>query len=97
MTTVDVPDATPVTATFDQQVTGLSATTFTVTDAHGLRVPGTVGYSSATRTATFTPTMAMEPGTTYTARLSTDVRGAVGKRLAAIRGASPWPASSSRR
>ena len=81
--TVDVPDATSVTATFDQQVTGLSATTFTVTDLHGLSVPGTVGYSSATRTATFTPTMAMEPATTYTARLTTDVRGAVGKRLAA--------------
>ena len=54
-----------------------------MTDLHGLSVPGTVGYSSATRTATFTPTVAMEPATTYTARLTTDVRGAVGKRLAA--------------
>ncbi len=80
---VDVPDATPVTATFNQPVTGLSPTTFTVTDRHGLSVPGTVSYSSVTRTATFTPTMALEPGTTYTARLTTDVRGAVGKRLAA--------------
>ena len=67
-----------------------------MTDLHGLSVPGTVSFSAATLTATFTPTMALEPGTTYTARLSTDVRGAVGKRLGAFRGASPWPAPSSR-
>ena len=81
--TVEVPDATPVTATFDQQVTGLNATSFSVTDLHGLSVPGTVSFSAGTLTATFTPTVALEPGTTYTARLSTDVRGAVGKRLSA--------------
>ena len=80
---VDVPDATPVTATFDQPVTGLNATSFSVTDLHGLSVPGTVSFSASTLTAAFTPTVAMEPGTTYRARLSTDVRGAVGKRLAA--------------
>jgi Bacterial Ig-like domain len=80
---VDVPEATPVTATFDQHVTGLSATSFTVADVDGLSVPGTVSYSTATRTATFTPSVAMEPGTTYKASLSNDVRGAVGKRLAA--------------
>ena len=81
--TVDVPDATPVSVTFDQQVTGLSATSFTVADVDGLSVPGTVSYSTATRTATFTPGVAMEPGTTYKASVSNDVRGAVGKRLAA--------------
>jgi hypothetical protein len=81
--TVDVADGTPVSATFDQQVAGLNATSFTVTDASGLSVPGAVSYSSLTRTATFTPTVALEPGTAYTARLSNDVRGAVGKRLAA--------------
>ena len=53
-----------------------------MTDLHGLSVPGTVSFS-ATLTATFTPTMAAEPGPP-TARLSTDVRGAVGKRLGAL-------------
>ena len=81
--TVDVAEGTPVTATFDQPVTGVSATSFSVADVSGLVVPGTVSYSASTRTATFTPTVAMEPGTAYKASLSTDVRGAVGKRLAA--------------
>jgi hypothetical protein len=80
--TVDVAGGTPVTATFDQQVTGLS-TGFTVADVAGLTVPGVVGFSASTLTATFTPTVAMEPGTRYKASLTTDVRGAVGKRLAA--------------
>jgi hypothetical protein len=80
---VDVPAGAPVTVTFDQQVTGLSPTTFTVTDVDGLSVPGTVGFSTATLTATFTPSVAMEPGTIYKASVSSDVRGAVGKRLTA--------------
>jgi hypothetical protein len=80
---VEVADGTPVTVTFDQPVTGLSTTSFRVADLHGLQVPGTVTYSSSTRTATFTPSVSMEPGTTYRASLSTDVRGALGKRLAA--------------
>jgi hypothetical protein len=80
--TVDVAEPTPVTATFNQSVTGVSATSFTVADTSGLSVPGSVSYSTATRTATFTPTVSLEPGTTYRARLSADVRGAVGKRLA---------------
>ncbi|HKO34784.1 MAG TPA: Ig-like domain-containing protein [Candidatus Limnocylindria bacterium] len=80
---LNVPDPTTVRATFDQPVTGLNATSFTVTDLHGLSVPGSVSFSAGSLTAAFTATVAMEPGTTYTARLSTDVRGAVGKRLAA--------------
>jgi hypothetical protein len=54
-----------------------------VADLQGLSVPGTVSYSAVTSTATFAPTVPLEPGTTYAARLSPDVRGAVGKRLAA--------------
>src|SRR4030095_15524079 len=68
--TVDVPEATPCTAPFDQHVTGRTATSFTVPDVDGLSVPGTVSYSTASRTATFTPSVAMEPGTTYKASLS---------------------------
>jgi len=78
-----VADGTAVTAAFDQPVTGLSTTTFTVADLYGLSVPGNVSYSASTRTATFTPLVSMEPGTTYVARLSSEVRGAVGKRLPA--------------
>ncbi|HEX6474640.1 MAG TPA: Ig-like domain-containing protein [Candidatus Limnocylindria bacterium] len=81
---VDVPLGSVMTVTFDSPVSGVSASTFTVADTEGLTVPGTVSYSSATQTATFTPTVAMEPGTTYRASVSSDVRGAVGKRLAAM-------------
>ena len=67
-----------------------------MTDLHGLSVPGTVSFSAATLTATFTPTVAMEPGPP-TARLSTDVRGAVGKRLAAYSWRFTMAGPSSRR
>lgn len=80
---VGVAATTTVTATFDQPVSGVSATSFTVADDHGLVVPGTVAYDAATLTATFTPSLALEPGTKYKASLSSAVRGAVGKRLAA--------------
>ncbi|HEX5578480.1 MAG TPA: Ig-like domain-containing protein, partial [Candidatus Limnocylindria bacterium] len=78
---VDVTATAPVTATFDQGVTGVSSASFTVADLYGLSVPGTVTYSASTRTATFTPSMNMEPGTVYKAKLSSDVRGALGQRL----------------
>ena len=36
------PGTTTVTATFDQVVTGVNASSFTVADLHGLSVPGSV-------------------------------------------------------
>ncbi len=51
-------------ATFDQAVTA-SSVVFTVKDAANAAVAGTVGYDSATRTATFTPASALAFSTTY--------------------------------
>ena len=78
---VDASTATSVTATFDQQVTGVSASSFTVKDAWGLSVPGSVSYSPTTRRATFTPGVPLEAGLTYKATLSATIRG-LGARLA---------------
>jgi hypothetical protein len=64
-----------VTATFDQQVTRVSSSSFTVTDAWGLTVPGTVSYSATTRRATFTPNVPLEAGMTYKATLTGMIRG----------------------
>jgi hypothetical protein len=62
-------------------VTGVSGTSFTVADLYGLSVPGTVTYSASSRKATFAPSVPMEPGTIYKAKLTSDVRGALGQRL----------------
>ena len=51
-------------ATFDQAVTA-SSVVFAVKDAANAAVAGTVGYDSATRTATFTPSGALAFSTTY--------------------------------
>ena len=61
-TAVDV--AVKPAATFDQAVTA-SSVVFTVKDAANAAVAGTVGYDSATRTATFTPASALAFSTTY--------------------------------
>jgi hypothetical protein len=56
-------------ATFDQAVTG-SSVVFTLKDAAGTAVAGTVGYDPASRTAAFTPGAALAYSTAYTATVS---------------------------
>jgi len=80
---IDVGATTTVTATFDQAVTGVSRSSFTVVDLYGLTVPGRVTYAEATRTARFTPRVAMDSALVYRASLSGAIRGALGQRLAA--------------
>ena len=59
------------------------ATTFTVTGPGSTSVAGTVTYTSATNTATFTPTGVLAPNTLYTATISTGATDAYGLHLAA--------------
>jgi hypothetical protein len=58
-----------VNATFSQDVSP-SSIQFAVTDPTGASIGGSVSYSSATTTATFTPTAALAYGTQYTATVS---------------------------
>src|SRR5207248_2555269 len=57
-----------VTTTFSESLQ--AAPTFTLKDAGNNPVAGTVTYSDATHTATFTPSAALNPSTTYTATVS---------------------------
>jgi len=67
-------------ATFDQAVTP-SSVVFTLKDAANTTVPGTQTYTSATNTATLTPTTALAYNTTYTASVSGATNSA-GKTMA---------------
>jgi hypothetical protein len=57
------------TATFSQAVVP-NTVTFTLKDAGGSNVPGTVSFNAGNTTATFTPSSALAGSTTYTATVS---------------------------
>ena len=78
-----VARATTVTATFSEPIDPTSATTstFIVSQAGGLAVPGTVAVSGAT--VTFTPSSLLAYGTAYTARVTTGIEDIAGNPLAA--------------
>jgi hypothetical protein len=61
--------ATVPAVTFNQAVKS-STIVFTLTNEFGTSVAGTVAYNSFTQTATFTPSAALAPSTTYTASVS---------------------------
>jgi methionine-rich copper-binding protein CopC len=69
---------TALAVTFSKSIQA-STITFTVKDASGNPVAGSVSYTSGTDTATFTPTTALAASTTYTATVSgaTDLSGNV--------------------
>jgi O-glycosyl hydrolase len=75
---------TTVAATFSQQMNSatLTGSTFTVTGASG-SVSGLITYSSATATATFTPSSPLSYSTTYTATITTGAQNTSGTALAA--------------
>jgi methionine-rich copper-binding protein CopC len=64
-----VPATATAAVTFDEDVQG-STVNITLTPAGGAAVAGTTSYNSTTRTATFTPTAALESSTVYTGRVS---------------------------
>lgn len=61
-----VPGTTPVSATFSAPVDS-SSVQFSLTDASGTRIPGTIGYSADFSTVTFTPGTQLLPQAVYTA------------------------------
>ena len=61
-----------VTAQFNENVMGVSGTTFTLANG-GTPIAGTVTYSAGTRTATFTPSAALPPSTLLTATLTSGI------------------------
>ncbi|HET7397585.1 MAG TPA: Ig-like domain-containing protein [Intrasporangium sp.] len=80
-----VSTASTATATFSESVTGVSGTTFTLRNAAGTAIGGTVTYDATTRVATLTPSAALANSTTYTATLtggSTAIRDLAGNPLA---------------
>jgi hypothetical protein len=78
----DAATSATLTATFDLPVTGVNAASFLVRDAFGLTVAGTVSYSAATRTATFTPSLPLEAGLPYAVSLTKGIKSTLGARLA---------------
>jgi methionine-rich copper-binding protein CopC len=64
-----VSTGTTVTATFSESVQP-GTISFVLKDAANNSIPGTVSYNDPSRTATFTPSAALNPSTTYTATVS---------------------------
>jgi hypothetical protein len=76
---VPVPNATNVavgtnvTATFDEDVTGVSGTTFTLVGPGNTPVAAAVSYDAGTRVATLNPNANLADGTQYTATLTSGI------------------------
>ncbi|MFD2091520.1 Ig-like domain-containing protein, partial [Blastococcus deserti] len=72
-----------VTATFSEDVTGVSGTTFTLAPtAGGAAVGAAVAYDSTTRVATLDPDADLAANTQYTAALTSGITDAAGNALA---------------
>ena len=71
-------------AVFDQAMNPatLNGTTFTVNSSLGTVVSGTVAYIAGENTATFTPSSALLPNTTYVATIKTGAQNTTGTGLA---------------
>ena len=80
--TTGVATDAPVTATFSENITGLSTDTFQLTDPAGTVVPAAVTFDPAALTGTLAPTSALVFSTTYTVRLSAGITDAAGNPLA---------------
>jgi hypothetical protein len=71
-----VPATTTISAVLSKNVTA-SMVSFTVVDQLGATVPGTTSYAATTRTATFTPTSALNGFVKYTVTLTAKDTGGV--------------------
>jgi Ice-binding-like/Bacterial Ig-like domain len=83
--TLVCPDTAVITATFSHAMNPatINTTTFTLTGPGGASVAGQVSYAAATNIATFTPSGALAPGTTFTATITTGAQDTSGIALAA--------------
>ncbi len=92
---VGVPANTAITAVFtkDMAPATINAASFTVTCAAPCVSPaGVVTYVVGSRTAVFTPTLPLTPGTTYTVTITTAATDLAGNSLTGNQ--APWPAIS---
>lgn len=90
--TPDVPTNAAITATFteDMAPASLTGASFTIRCASPCASPdGIVSYAAGTRTAVFTSDTALEPGTTYTATVTTAATDLAGNALAGSQAALP--------
>lgn len=71
-----------VTATFDEPVTGVSASTMVLRNGSGTIVPATVTYSSSTRRATLKPKSPLAGDAKYAVTLSGGIKDSTGHALA---------------
>ena len=69
----NVAVSSDVTATFSEDVTGVSGTTFTLEGPGATPVSATVSYDGPSRTATLDPSADLAAGTLYTARLTSGI------------------------
>jgi hypothetical protein len=76
-----VPFRQVISATFNEEMnpSTINAATFTVTEAGGTAITGTIAYSGTT--ATFTPASPLKPTTTYTGRIKTGAKDVMGNAL----------------
>jgi methionine-rich copper-binding protein CopC len=75
--------AANVTATFDENVTGVNGSSFTLSGPSG-QVAATVSYNAGTRTATLNPSADLAAGVSYTANLSNAIKDAANNALAPV-------------
>ncbi|HEU5098809.1 MAG TPA: Ig-like domain-containing protein [Roseiflexaceae bacterium] len=76
--------AANVSATFSEAVSGVSASSFTLTPAGGSAVAAAVTYDPTSRTATLNPSVDLSYNTTYTAQLAGSIVDGAGNPLAPI-------------
>ena len=70
---------TAVTATFDQAVSGVSGSTFTLRTSTGQAVAANVTYNAYWKRAELRPSAELVPGTSYVASLGTGISGPTGQ------------------
>lgn len=89
--TTGVPTNTAITAVFTEEMAPatITGTSFTLTGPGSTAVAGTVSYTVGAATATFTPTVALTAGTTYTATITTAATDLAGNALAGNQAALP--------
>jgi hypothetical protein len=89
----NVPINTTVNATFDQNMdpTTIIAANFTLVNASAVATAGSVGYDTASKIATFTPSINLALNTTYTATVSAGATDLAGLALVAgTPNLNPW-------
>ncbi|HET8571346.1 MAG TPA: S8 family serine peptidase [Candidatus Limnocylindria bacterium] len=86
----NLPADVVATAVFSEAVSGVSATSFSLTDATGRVVPATVGYDSSARRAWLRPSSPLAGEQTYTVSASSGIRDVAGNAM----NATSWTLST---